>query len=85
MAPRASSCPWWVAANKRDLNAARNLAQLVVAGSGPETVNGRGADRKTHPGGPVAAKRQPRTASAGNTGTVPPQGGTVDQELTHAH
>jgi IS605 OrfB family transposase len=70
---------------ERDLNAARNLAQLVVAGSGPETENGRGADRKTHPGGPVAAKRQPRTASAGKTGTVPPQGGTVDQELTHAH
>lgn len=34
----------------RDLNAALNLAQLVertVAGSGPETINGRGADRKT--------------------------------------
>ena len=38
----------------RDANAARNLASLVertVAGSGPETVNGRGADRKTPPGG----------------------------------
>jgi IS605 OrfB family transposase len=37
----------------RDLNAAINLAQLVertVAGSGPETRNGRGADRKTRPG-----------------------------------
>jgi putative transposase len=34
----------------RDTNAARNLAALVkrhVAGSGPETVNGRGADQKT--------------------------------------
>lgn len=34
----------------RDLNAARNLAALVeryVAGSGSETQNGRGADRKT--------------------------------------
>lgn len=33
----------------RDHNAARNLANLVkhVAGSGPETLNGRGADRKT--------------------------------------
>jgi len=34
----------------RDLNAALNLKQLVertVAGSGPETLNGRGADRKT--------------------------------------
>ncbi|GGP18239.1 IS607 family element transposase accessory protein TnpB [Nonomuraea glycinis] len=38
----------------RDENAARNLASLVkrtVAGSGPETRNGRGADLKTPPGG----------------------------------
>ncbi|MET8007286.1 IS607 family element RNA-guided endonuclease TnpB [Nonomuraea glycinis] len=38
----------------RDENAARNLASLVertVAGSGPETLNGRGADHKTPPGG----------------------------------
>jgi IS605 OrfB family transposase len=37
----------------RDENAARNLASLVkrvVAGSGPETENGRGADLKTRPG-----------------------------------
>jgi putative transposase len=37
----------------RDENAALNLAALVerqVAGSGPETRNGRGADRKTGPG-----------------------------------
>jgi putative transposase len=37
----------------RDENAARNLASLVkrvVAGSGPETKNGRRADRKTRPG-----------------------------------
>jgi transposase len=36
----------------RDENAAINLASLVkrvVAGSGPETQNGRGADRKTRP------------------------------------
>ncbi|MEU6431895.1 IS607 family element RNA-guided endonuclease TnpB [Microbispora sp. NPDC046973] len=37
----------------RDRNAALNLASLVkhVAGSGPETVNGCGADRKTSPDG----------------------------------
>ncbi|MEV6700936.1 IS607 family element RNA-guided endonuclease TnpB [Streptomyces sp. NPDC051453] len=38
----------------RDENAALNLAALVkrhVAGSGPETRNGRGADRKTPPRG----------------------------------
>ena len=69
----------------RDVNAALNLAALAAAatdtaGSGP--VAGRGADRKTHPGGPVAEKRQPGTASAGKTGTVPPQGGTTDHRLT---
>jgi IS605 OrfB family transposase len=68
----------------RDRNAAVNLQQYV-ARSGRETRNGRGADRKTRPGGLVAVKRQPRTASAGKTGTVPPQGETTDQELPHAH
>jgi putative transposase len=67
----------------RDLNAARNLAALAAetttAGSG--SVVGRGADRKTRPGGLVAVKRQPGTASAGKTGTVPPQGGTTDRVL----
>ncbi|MFG2056123.1 IS607 family element RNA-guided endonuclease TnpB [Micromonospora sp. NPDC048930] len=62
----------------RDLNAARNLAALAreatTAGSGP--VAGRGADRKTRPGGQVAVKRQPGPAQADKTGTVPPQGGT---------
>jgi putative transposase len=71
----------------RDLNAARNLAalaaQIDTAGSGP--VAGRGADRKTRLGGPVAAKRQPGTASAGQTGTLPPQGGTTDCALAKAH
>jgi hypothetical protein len=72
----------------RDLNAARNLALLAsVTGAGvavhpePEGLNGRGADHKTRPGGPVALKRQPGTALAGKTGTVPPQGGTTDHTL----
>ena len=47
-------------------------------------AKGRGADRKTRPGGQVAVKRQPGTAPAGKTGTVPPQGGTSDQMLTKA-
>jgi putative transposase len=72
----------------RDLNAARNLAALAVevnvAGSGPETLNGRGADRKTPLAGLVAVKRLPGTAQAGETGTVPPQGGTADHVLTKA-
>lgn len=70
----------------RDLNAARNLAGLAatVAGSGPETINGRGADRKTPLAGQVAVKRQPGTATAGKTGTVPPQGGAPRRALIGA-
>ncbi|WP_242624540.1 IS607 family element RNA-guided endonuclease TnpB [Micromonospora kangleipakensis] len=60
----------------RDLNAARNLAALAAevdtAGSGPAA--GRGADRKTRHGGPVAVKRQPGPAKTGKAGTAPPQG-----------
>jgi putative transposase len=57
----------------RDLNAARNLAQLVsVTGAGvavhpePEGSNGRGADRKTPSAGPVAVKRPPGTGTSGS-------------------
>ncbi|OKI61485.1 IS607 family element RNA-guided endonuclease TnpB [Micromonospora sp. CB01531] len=68
----------------RDLNAARNLAAIAreatTAGSGP--VAGRGADRKTRPGGSVATKRQPGPAQADKTGTVPPQGGTCRSVAT---
>lgn len=56
----------------RDLNAARNLAALV-AGSGPETINGRGADGKTPPAGHVAKNRQPGTTNVGKTGTAAAQ------------
>lgn len=53
----------------RDKNAAINLAALVkqhVAGSGPETENGRGADRKTEPSsaGGCEASTLHRTSSA---------------------
>ncbi|HMH92864.1 MAG TPA: zinc ribbon domain-containing protein, partial [Streptosporangiaceae bacterium] len=71
----------------RDQNAARNLAALaaaMVAGSGPETLNGRGADRKTGPARQVAVKRQPGTAPAGQTGTVSRQRETA-KASTHAH
>ena len=71
----------------RDRNAAANLAALAAefdtAGSGP--VAARGADHKTRVRGQVAVKREPGTASAGQTGTVPPQGGTTDRALTKAH
>ncbi|MEU6207947.1 zinc ribbon domain-containing protein [Micromonospora musae] len=70
----------------RDLNAAYNLAALAAncdtAGSGP--VAGRGANHKTPLAGQVAVKRQPGTAPADQTGTVPPQGGTTQQTLTRA-
>lgn len=55
----------------RDLNAAVNLARL--AGSAPDS-NGRGADRRTPSGAQVAVKRQPGTAPADQTGSLPPQG-----------
>ncbi|GIF49356.1 putative transposase [Asanoa ferruginea] len=70
----------------RDRNAALNLAALAAkfdtAGSGP--VAARGADRKTRARGQVAVKREPGTASAGQAGTVPPQGRTADRVLTRA-
>ena len=68
----------------RDLNAARNLAargEAMVAGSGPETINGRGGEGVLA----LPVKRQPGTAQAGSTGTVQPQGRTAVRELTNAH
>lgn len=71
----------------RDHNAALNLAALAdefdTAGSGP--VAGRGADQKTRVRGQVAVKRQPGTTPVGQTGTVLPQGRTIDRVLTRAH
>ncbi len=64
----------------RDVNAAVNLAEYgrqVIAGSGPEMLNGRGADRKTAVRPRVAVNRQPGAALAGQAGTVPPQDGTA--------
>lgn len=71
----------------RDRNAALNLAALAAefdtAGSGP--VAARGADQKTRVRGQVAVKREPGTTPVGQTGTVPPQGRTIDRVLTKAH
>jgi IS605 OrfB family transposase len=70
----------------RDVNAAVNLAahgRRELAGSGPDS-NGRGADRKTGVARQVAVKRQPGTATAGKTGTVPQQCGTA-KASAHAH
>ncbi|MEO3855246.1 RNA-guided endonuclease TnpB family protein [Acrocarpospora sp. B8E8] len=60
----------------RDLNAALNLASLVkqtVAGSGPETPNGRGADRKTPPAGAGGWETStPHRAPPGSDGDLRP-------------
>jgi len=71
----------------RDLNAAINLARLVertVAGSGPETINGRGADRKTRPrlaGGAIPRQRTetstPHPALAGIGREPSPSNGRI--------
>ncbi|SNQ49520.1 transposase [Frankia canadensis] len=60
----------------RDLNAAVNLRSLVAA-SASETVNARGVDRKTRASGRVAAKREPGTARADQTGSASPRGGAA--------
>ena len=52
LSERIFVCPTCGLVLDRDENAASNLASLVkrvVAGSGPETRNGRGADHKTRP------------------------------------
>lgn len=71
----------------RDRNAALNLAALAAeydtAGSGP--VAARGADQKTRTCGQVAVKREPGTTPVGQTGTVLPQGRTIDRVRTKAH
>jgi putative transposase len=71
----------------RDRNASLNLAALAAefdtAGSGP--VAARGANQKTRKRGQVAVKREPGTTPVGQTGTVPPQGETIDRVLTKAH
>ena len=72
----------------RDENAAENLAEYgrqILSGSGSES-NGRGADRKTPVTGRVAVKRQPGTAQADQTGTVPAaRRGTATKVSAHAH
>jgi putative transposase len=74
----------------RDLNAARNLAELAqhVAQSGWETQNARGADRKTQPAGQVATKREAGTERRSDkTGTAASQGAaawTGDHSFGHS-
>lgn len=79
LSERTFTCTSCGAALDRDDNAAANLRNLAatidVAGSGPETQNGRGADQKTRTSGQVAVKRQPRTEpTSDKTGTASSQG-----------
>jgi IS605 OrfB family transposase len=82
LAERTFCCETCGLVMDRDLNAARNLAKLVelivAAGSGPEALNARGADRKPQRAGQVAVKREAGTEHhSGQTGTVQPQGRTA--------
>ncbi|MEU4480243.1 RNA-guided endonuclease TnpB family protein [Micromonospora sp. NPDC023966] len=87
LSERTYTCQTCGLAIDRDLNAALNLAALAAeydtAGSGP--VAARGANQKTRVRGQVAVKREPGTATAGQTGTVSPQGGTTHRVLPRAH
>jgi len=77
LAERTFTCEACELVLDRDLNAARNLANLVqsVAQSGWETRNARGADRRPQLAGQVAMKREAGSGSCpGETGTVQPQG-----------
>lgn len=84
LAQRTYSCTTCGLVLDRDHNAAINLENLVrhVAGSGPETLNGRGADRKTTRG--VAGGREtstPHPAPAGvGRGPAPGNGHILNQE-----
>jgi putative transposase len=86
LAERTFTCGRCGMVADRDHNAALNLRGLV-AGSGPETVNARGADCKTPRAGRVAVKREPCAATtAGQAGTATWQRVAAghDHGLTHA-
>ena len=53
----------WTGTSTPHATSPRSRPEATTAGSGP--VAGRGADHKTRPGGQVAVKRQPGTATAG--------------------
>jgi putative transposase len=79
LSERTYACTTCGLALDRDENAARNLASLVkrvVAGSGPETENGRGADPKPRPvraGGCEASTPHRAAPRSGRTGTFAQQ------------
>ncbi|MEV0613544.1 IS607 family element RNA-guided endonuclease TnpB [Nonomuraea sp. NPDC050404] len=74
LSARTFTCPACGLVLDRDRNAARNLASLVqhVAGSGPETVNGRGADQKTPPSGAGGCETSTPHRATGQDGDLHP-------------
>jgi putative transposase len=66
LSDRTFTCPDCGLVIDRDHNAAVNLKHLVAARTS-ETVNARGADRKTAPARRVALKREPGTVPTGQT------------------
>ncbi|WP_207757389.1 zinc ribbon domain-containing protein [Nonomuraea cypriaca] len=66
----------------RDRNAALNLASLVkqVAGSGPETLNGCGADRETGPGPAGGCEASTPRRATGQDGDLRP---AMSETLRH--
>ncbi|MEV0612459.1 RNA-guided endonuclease TnpB family protein [Nonomuraea sp. NPDC050404] len=74
LSARTFTCPACGLAIDRDRNAARNLASLVqhVAGSGPETVNGHGADQKTPPRGAGGCETSTPHRATGQDGDLHP-------------
>lgn len=88
LSERAYLCAACGATMDRDHNAALNIAAegvRILAASGADRRNGRGADQRTRASGQVAEKRQPGTPQVGQTGTVVQQRTTADHELTSAH
>jgi putative transposase len=80
LSERTFACDTCGLVTGRDENAARNLLRLGTAsgaGTGPIGANACGAAVRPGPAGLAALKQEPGTASAGKTGTVPRQRGTV--------
>ncbi len=74
LADRTFHCQSCGLAIDRDANAAVNLHNLVDRQYIGDVKTARGVDRKTPPAGPVAVKREPGTAPAGQTGGASPRG-----------
>jgi putative transposase len=75
LSERTYACECCGLAEDRDVNAARNL--LLLAASGAERLNARGAAVRPGPAGHAAVKREPGTRKRGKTGTAARQRAAV--------